>query len=67
MYSDIGGVELGKFVKPNPMLRSLYTSADIEEDLSITFDLVDGIRHMGGHFGVVLQAQSNGEVTVHIS
>ena len=32
------------------MLRSLYTSADIEEDLSITFDLVDGIKHMGGHF-----------------
>ena len=53
MYSDIGGVKLGKFVKPNPMLRSLYTSADIEEDLSITFDLVDRIEHMGGHFGVV--------------
>jgi len=48
MYSDIGGVKLGKFVKPNPMLRSLYTSADIEEDLSISFDLVDGIKHMGG-------------------
>ena len=48
MYSDIGGVKLGLFV--NPMLRSLYTSADIEEDLSLTFDLVDGIKHMGGHF-----------------
>ena len=49
------------------MVRSLYTSADIEEDLSITFDLVDRIRHMGGHFGVVSQAQSNDKVTVHIS
>ena len=34
------------------MLRLLYTSADMEEDLSITFDLVDGFSYMGGHFGV---------------
>ena len=40
---DLGicGVILGYFDKPHPMLRSLYTSADMEEDLSITFDLVD--------------------------
>ena len=38
----------------NPMVRLLNTSADNEEeDLSITFDLVDGFRHMGCHFGIV--------------
>ena len=49
------------------MVRSLYTSADMEENLSITFEPVDRFKHMRGHFGVVFQGQSNGEVTVHIS
>ena len=52
---DLGNLRviLGYFFKANPMVRSLYTSADMQEDLSITFDLVDRIRHVGGHFGVV--------------
>ena len=53
MDLGIWGVILGYFDKPNPMVRSLYTSADMEEDLSVTFDLVDEFRHMGCHFGVV--------------
>ena len=28
------------------MVRSLYTSADMEEDLSITVDLMDGFQHI---------------------
>ena len=34
------------------MVRSLYTSADMEKNISVTSDPVDGFRHMGGHFGV---------------
>ena len=52
---------------PNPMLRSLYKSADIEEDLSITLELMGIMWHIRGHFGVVFYAQSNGEVTIQIS
>ena len=57
----------GVVFEANPMVRSLYTSADMEENLSITFEPVDRFKHMRGHFGVVFQGQSNGEVTVHIS
>ena len=49
------------------MVRSLYTSADMEKELSVTFDLVDRFKHMRGHFGLVFQGKSNDEVTVHIS
>ena len=38
------------------MVRSLYTSADMEENLSITFEPVDRFKHMRGHFGVVFKA-----------
>ena len=37
------------------MVRSLYTSADMEEDLSITVDLMDGFQCMRTHFGVVFR------------
>ena len=49
------------------MVRSLYTIADIEKDLSIFLDPMDGFQHKRGQFAVVFQAQFNGEVTVHIS
>ena len=49
------------------MVRSLYISVDMEKHISITSYPVDGFRSVGGHFGVVLIGQSNGEVTVHIS
>ena len=39
---------------PNPKVRSLYKSADMEEDLPITWEPMDGLRHMRAHFGVVL-------------
>ena len=42
------------------MVRSLYTSADIEEDLSITLEPMDRFKHMRGPFRVVFQGQSNG-------
>ena len=51
----------------NPMVRSLYKSADMEEDLTITLQPVDGFQHMRGQSGVVFHAQSNGEVTLQIS
>ena len=47
---------------PNPMVRSLYKSADMEEDLSITLEPMGRMWHMRDHFGVVYHAQSNGEV-----
>ena len=52
---------------PNQKVISLYKSADMEEDLSITLEPMGGMWHMRGHFGVVFHAQSNGEVTVQIS
>ena len=52
---------------PNPMVRSLYKSADMEEDLFITLEPMGGMWHMRDHFGVVFYAQSNGEVTVQVS
>ena len=48
-------------------MRSLYKSADMEEDLSITLEPMGRLWHMRGHFGVVFHAQSKFEVTVHIS
>ena len=47
---------------PNPMVRSLYKSAYMEEDLSITLEPMGEIWHMRGLFGVVFHAQSNAEV-----
>ena len=35
------------------MVRSLYKSADMEEDLSITLEPMGRMWHMRGHFGVV--------------
>ena len=52
---------------PNLMVRSVYLSADMEEDLPITWQPVEGFQHMRGQFGEVFHAQSNGEVSVHIS
>ena len=45
---------------PNPMVRSLYKSAVMEDYLHVTWEPMHGIRHMRGHFGVVFHAQSNG-------
>ena len=50
-----------------PIVGSLYTSADMEEDLHITLQPVDEFQHMRDKFGVVFHDQSNGELTVHIS
>ena len=52
---------------PNPMVRSLYKSADMEDNLHITWKPMHGIRQMRGHFGVVFHAQSNGEVSILVS
>ena len=52
---------------PNPIVRSLYKSADMEEDLSISLEPIGGLWYMRGHFGVDFHAQSNDEVTVQIS
>ena len=49
---------------PSPMVRSMYKSADMEDDLHVTWEPMHGIRLMRGHFGVVFHAQSNGELTV---
>ena len=35
------------------MVRSLYTSADMEEDLSITLETMDRFNYMRVPFGVV--------------
>ena len=52
---------------PNPMVRSLYKSADTEDNLHITWKPMHVIRQMRGHFGVVFHAQSNGEVSILVS
>ena len=39
------------------------TSADMEKHISITYDPVDGFQSVRGHFGVVSQGQSNGQIT----
>ena len=48
-------VILEYFLKANPMVRSLYTSADMEVDLSVTLEPMDRFKHMRGPFGVVFQ------------
>ena len=40
------------------MVRSLYTSADMEKDISITYNPVEGFWQSKSHFGVVFQGQS---------
>ena len=57
----------GAVFMPNPMMMSLYKSADMEEDLPITWKPMDGYRHMKAHFEVLFHAQSNDEVTAKIS
>ena len=42
------------------MVRSLYTSAEMEKDISITSDIVD--RFSKSNFGVVFQGKSNSEI-----
>ena len=37
------------------MVRSLYTSADMEKEISVTSDPVDGFQSVRGHFGVVFK------------
>ena len=51
---------------PNQMVRSLYSSADME-DLPLTWQPVDGFQQVEGQLGIVIPAQSNHEVTIHIS
>ena len=52
---------------PNPMVRLLYKSADMEDDLSISLEPMDGLRHVRGQFGVVFHGQSIGEFAAQIS
>ena len=60
-------VILEYFLKANPMVRSLYTLADIKKDNSLTSNSEEGFWQFKSLFGVVLQGQSNSEVTVHIN
>ena len=68
-------VILEYFLKANPMVRPLYTSADMKKDISIPFDkdisitsdAVDRFLQSKCNFWVVFQGKSNSEVTVHIS
>ena len=46
------------------MVRSLYTSADIDKDNSLTFHPVEEFWQFKSLFGLVFQGQSNSEVTV---
>ena len=48
---------------PSPMVRSMYKSADQEEDLSITLQQEEGFQQIRGQFGVVFHAQTIGKVT----
>ena len=34
------------------MVRSLYKSVDMEEDLPLTWEPIDGFRHMWAHLGL---------------
>ena len=43
----------GVVFKANPMVRSLYTSAHMEEDTYITFYPVYGCHHVRGQFRVI--------------
>ena len=66
---DFGNLRdiLGYFFKGNPTVRSLYTSADIKIDFTVSFEPVDGFWQFKSHFLVVFQGQLNGEVIIHIS
>ena len=44
------------------MVRSLYTSADMEKHISITYDPMDRFQSVKVISGVVFQGQSNGLV-----
>ena len=37
----------------------MLTSADMEKEISVTFDPVDRFQSVWGHFGVVFQGQSS--------
>ena len=45
------------------MLMSLYTSADMGKDISITSNLVNRFWQFKSNFGIVFQGKSSGEVT----
>ena len=51
----------------NPMVRSLYKSVDMEEDLSTTLVQMGGLWQMRGHFVVVFHAKSNGKINIRVS
>ena len=38
MDVNMSGVNLGQFFKVNPMVRSLYKSADMEDNLHVTLE-----------------------------
>ena len=46
------------------MVRSLYKSADMEDDLSITLQPMGGLRHMRGHFGVVFRSEGSPQLAL---
>ena len=48
MDFDKWRVIFGYFFKANPMVRSLYTSANMKKDRSITYDPVDGFQSVRG-------------------
>ena len=49
---DLGNIRVifWYFFEANPMMRSLYTSADMEENISITSGPVDGFQHITSSF-----------------
>ena len=55
------GVNLRLFVKPNPMVRSLYKSADMKNEMTITLDPVVGFGCAKGQFGVVFRSEGSQE------
>ena len=50
------------FFKAIPMVRSLYTLADMEKDISITSNALDRYQSVRGNFGVDSQGQSSSVV-----
>ena len=69
VLADFGNlrVTLEYFFKANQTVKSLYTSADIKIDFTVSFEPVDGFWQFKSHFGVLFQGQFNSEVTVHFS
>ena len=42
---------------PNPMVMSLYKSADMENEMTISLGPVDGFKCIWGQFGVLFEAK----------